>query len=62
MAANKSRIPNFKAPSTSRAIISGAVATAVGVVVVVPVYNMVLAPAAKSLIGKVRAAGFLPSA
>ena len=60
--AKDSRIPNLKTPAQSRAIITGAIATAVGVVVVVPIYNKLLAPAANMAIAKVRAAGFLPSA
>lgn len=59
--ANTKRIPDLKTPANSRAIITGAVATAIGVVVVVPFYNMVLAPLGKMAIDKVRSAGFLPA-
>ena len=59
--ANTKRIPDLKTPANSRAIITGAVSTAIGVVVVVPFYNKVLAPLATKAIDKVRAAGFLPS-
>lgn len=55
-------IPDFTSPVTKRAIITGAVATALGVVVVVPVYNKVIAPAFRTITDQVRAAGFLPRA
>jgi len=61
MAANNSRIPNLKAPAQTRAIITGAIATAVGVVAVVPFYNMVIAPNARRIKTAITNSGFLPN-
>lgn len=60
--ANNSRLPNFKSAATSRAIVTGMVGTALGVVVVVPVYNKFLAPLTNKVINEIKNAGFLPSA
>ena len=55
-----SAIPNFRDVRTKRALITGAIATGLGVIVVVPLYNKVLAPAVTSVTNQIKAAGFLP--
>ena len=62
MANKASPLPNFRDVRTKRAIVTGAIATAVGIVVIVPVYNKVLAPTVSRVVDQVKAAGFLPSA
>ena len=59
---NMSRIPNFKTPAQSRAIITGMVATTLGVAIGVPVYNKFIAPLSRKAVESIKAAGFLPSA